>query len=381
MIIKKTFKYRLKPNRIQETCFYQFAGACRWLYNFALEKKKKVFEAEKKRLSYFDLNNLLPSLKREEETLWLKDVHSQVLQQSLKDLHRAFENFFRRVKSSEKSGFPKFKKRGSVDSFRYPQGAKVKGKEVYFPKIGWVKFRKSREIEGAVKQTTVIREINRWYVCFSCEIDVGEELPQISEVSAAGIDLGLEKFATIAYGLDDEIREVQNPRFFRRYLGKLRFLSRQLSRKVKGSRNRMKARLKLQKLQEKLKNCRRDFAHKESFQLVKNHDIVGVETLSIQSMQQKSFRNLARSIADASWRQFLSFVQYKLEHMQKVFVEASRWFASTQQCCKCHRLMKMELSQREYACECGNRLGRDANAAINLRNMALKKYKAAGTTV
>jgi len=227
----------------------------------------------------------------------------------------------------------------------------------------------------------VIREINRWYVCFSCEIDVGEELPQISEVSAAGIDLGLEKFATIAYGLDDEIREVQNPRFFRRYLGKLRFLSRQLSRKVKGSRNRMKARLKLQKLQEKLKNCRRDFAHKESFQLVKNHDIVGVETLSIQSMQQKSFRNLARSIADASWRQFLSFVQYKLEHMQKVFVEASRWFASTQQCCKCHRLMKMELSQREYACECGNRLGRDANAAINLRNIALKKYKAAGTTV
>jgi len=140
MITKKTFKYRLKPSKKQRTLCLQFAGSCRWVFNRGLEKKKTAYENEKKTLSYFDLNNELPSLKKAEETSWLKDVHSQVLQQALKDLDFAFQHFFRRVRSKEeKPGYPRFKRKGDKESFRYPQGVKIEGNHVYLPKIGAVR--------------------------------------------------------------------------------------------------------------------------------------------------------------------------------------------------------------------------------------------------
>jgi len=381
MIIKKTFRFRLKPKRKQEHLFFNFAGACRWIYNFGLSSQISNYEVFGKKLTCFDLNNLLPLLKQNEETIWLKDVHSQILQQSLKDLDRAYEGFFRRVRQKGNPGYPKFKKKGTGDSFRYPQGVKVDSKQVYLPRIGWVRFKKSREIEGKILQTTVIREANHWYVCFSCDIEVEDSKPLINEESVVGIDMGLSTFATLAKGFKNKIEEIENPKFLQRALAKLRYLNRQLSRKSFQSSNRKKSKRRLQVFQAKLKNCRKDHAHKFSTRLVKNHDIVGVESLSIQSLLQKSSSLLARGIADAAWGQFLNFVQYKLKYAGKVLVEASRWFASTQICSSCANQQKMDLSTRVYNCKCGNIMGRDENAAINIKNVALNKYKAAGMTV
>ena len=210
MILKKTFKFRLRPNRAQESLCNQFAGARRWVYNRALSKKKEAYEKDKKNISLFDFNCELTVLKKQEETAWLKDIHSQVLQQSLHDLDLAYENFFRRVKSgNEAPGYPKFKCKGEDDSFRYSQGVKVKDHFVWLPKIGWTRFKKSREIKGKIKQTTVIKEAKKWYICFSCECDQREIV--VDPQTLVGIDLGIEFFATAtsSYGEWSE----DNPRF------------------------------------------------------------------------------------------------------------------------------------------------------------------------
>src|ERR1700733_9880808 len=162
MIYKKTFKFCLKPTSAQLQMFANFSGASRWLYNYGLERKRKAYEEEKKRLSYYDLNNELPVLKEDEKTSWLKNIHSQVLQQALKDLDNAFQHFFRRVRLKEEPGYPKFKAKGEHDSFRYPQGVKIQGDQIYLPKIGKVRFKKTREIEGKLKQTTIVREAEKW---------------------------------------------------------------------------------------------------------------------------------------------------------------------------------------------------------------------------
>ena len=181
MIIRKTFKYCLRPNRETSEFFARFAGSCRWVYNRGLEQRKRAWEEEKRSITLYRQNNELTNLKKQEETSWLKEVHSQILQQSLSDLDKAYAAFFSRVKSGTQApGYPRFRCKGDGDSFRYPQGVKVSEDRVFLPKIGWVRFRKSREVEGCIKQTTVIREGDRWYVCFSCEIDVDMPPPSPS---------------------------------------------------------------------------------------------------------------------------------------------------------------------------------------------------------
>ncbi|MFZ0565034.1 MAG: transposase, partial [Chlamydiales bacterium] len=166
----------------------------------------------------------------------LKDIHSQVLQQALHDLKEAFDHFFRRVKNKETPGYPQFRCKGKNDSFRYPRGVKVEKEYAWLPKIGWVRMRKSREIEGKIKQTTVIKEGKYWYGCFACEIEKENALLQTGDT--IGIDVGLEHFACIA--TETGIEEIKNPRFFKNRLAKIRYLGRQLSKKEKRSKNRLK---------------------------------------------------------------------------------------------------------------------------------------------
>lgn len=380
MIFKKTFKFCLQPTRRQDQDFANSAGSCRWLFNHGLERKTTAYE-EGKTLSYYDLNNELPRLKQAEETKWLKEIHSQVLQQVLKDLDSAYQHFFRRVRLKEKPGFPKFKRKGERESFRYPQGVKVNGKHVYLPKIGNVAFKKTREIEGVIKQTTIIREGRKWYVCFSCEIEKNMPLRQLNDELAVGIDVGLTQYATLAVGAANNIEEISNPRFLKKSLSKLRYLSKNLSKKTMRSRNRYKAKLKLQDFQVWLKNCRKDFAHKLSTRVVKSHDIIGVESISVADLLQTSRTCLARSIADAGWRQFLECLKYKAKEYGKALVEVDRWFASTKTCSQCGRRHDLQLSDRSLRCDCGLELGRDVNAAINIKNEAKEKFKAAGMSV
>ena len=371
MLLKKTFKFRLNPTREQEHQFLQFAGAKRWLYNWGLEQRKTAWEQGQQSISLFAQQKALTLLKADEKTSWLREVHSQVLQQALQDLDHAYVHFFRRLKSrqGQKAGYPRFKRRGEWDSFRYPQGVRAEEDRAWLPKIGWVRFRKSREIEGAIKQTTIVRSGNGWEICFSCEQEV--EVATIKTHDPAGIDLGLEHFAVVATAEGETL--VENPRFLRRDLRHLRFLSRQVSKKQIRSSNREKAKVLLRIAHTKVRNRRNDFLHKLSTQLVENQVALAAENLAVTAMLTTSSRSLSREIGGVGWRQFLEMLRYKSLHAGKAFVEVDRYFPSSQICSACHGKAHMPLDQRIYRCECGLVLHRDINSARIIR--------AAGTSV
>ena len=375
MFVKKTFRFRLKPSRAQEMAFRQFSGACRWIYNRGLAQRKEVWEKERRSVSLYEQNNSLVALKNCEETTWLKDIHSQILQQALGDLDKAFTHFFRRVGLKQTPGYPRFKHKGERDAFRYPQGVKADGSRVFLPKIGWVRFRKSREIEGVLKQATVIREGKGWYVCFSCEWEQPAFLFP-TEPDIVGVDLGLERFATLAH--QGGFREVENPRFLGRDLAHLRYLGRELSRKTFKSKNWQKAKAKLQTFYARIRWKRQDFLHKLSTAIVKSHDVIVVECLKVKRLMETSRRSLARSMGDAGWRQFLQMVKYKCEYLGKRLIEAGEYFPSTQLCSQCGKGNPLPLSQRIYQCSCGLEIHRDRNAALNLRTVGTTAIKACG---
>jgi putative transposase len=382
MLLKKGFRFRLNPTDGQRQLSSQFAGASRFLYNRGLAQRKQVYEETGKSISYFEQNNELVALKKEEATSWLRQIHSQVLQQALKNLDTGFNNFFQNLKKGRKPGFPRFKCKGIRDSFRYPQGVHIEGDQVYLPKIGYVRFRKSREIEGILKQTTVTREGTEWYVSFSCEIEIPDPISAaISEEKAIGIDMGLKSFATTASGPNNIAKYIENPRFFTQYLPRLRVLSRRLSKKVKGSKNWLKAKLQLSKLHARIRHCREDFAHKLSTEIIKSHDIICVEGLDIASLLETGTRSLSRSIADASWRFFLRSLAYKAKEKGKYFVETGKYFPSTQTCSSCGRRQKMGLGERVYRCgNCSMEIDRDLNSAIVEKTAGMSVLKACGAT-
>ena len=370
MIFKKAFKYRLVPNKAQETLFLQFSGARRWIYNRGLSQRKDAWEKENKKVTLFDQNNELPQLKKQTELSWLKEVHSQILQQALHDLDMAYQNFFRGLKTKEKIGYPRFKCKGIKDSFRYPEGIKTKEGKVYLPKIGHVKFKESRKTEGEIKQATVSREGKYWYISFSCEIEKEVPKVQLKKDNAAGIDLGLKSFATLAVGKENRLVTIENPKILRRSLKKLRYMSTMLSKKVKKGKNRYKAILKLSGFHSRIKNLRLDFFNKLALGIVKSHDIIGVEKMQIKNMMQ-GLRSLSRAIGDAGWGMFIQCLKNKALEYGKTLYEVSSFLASTRTCSNCGCKKEINLGQREYMCECGNILDRDLNAAINIKNLAV----------
>lgn len=382
MLLKRGFKYRLDPTNGQRQLFAQFAGASRFLYNRGLQQKKIAYEEGGKTVTYFEQNNELVSLKKQESTLWLKDIHSQVLQQALKNLDNAFQNFFQNLKAGRKPGFPRFKCKGIRDSFRYPQGVKIEADNVYLPKIGWIRFRKSREIEGELKQTTVLKEGEHWYVSFSTQREIADPIPvAIQEEKAVGIDMGLKNFATMATGTANKPTYISNPRFLKQHLPRLRVLARRLSKKVKFSKNWLKAKKQLSKLHTHIKHCREDFAHKLSTHVVKSHDIICVEGLNITNLLEKGTKSLSRSISDASWRLFLRCLEYKAKEQGKYFIETGKYFPSTQTCSQCGARKNMELSDREYRCSrCTIVIERDLNSAILEKAAGMSVLKACGAT-
>jgi putative transposase len=383
MLIKKAFKYRLKPTSSQENLFAQFAGAARFIYNWGLDKRKTTYEQTGKTLSYFEQNNAIALLKKEEKTLWLQEIHSQVPQQALKNLDEAFKHFFRRVKLGQKPGFPRFKVKGMHDSFRFPQGFKVKESLAFLPKIGWVKFIKTREIEGEIKQATILREGDHWYISFSCEVFKPDPTPvPIDEEKAVGIDMGLKHFATLAIGSENRWEQIAAPKFLNYYLPRLKTLSKRLSKKTKGSKNWIKSKRQLSRLHAKIRHARENFAHQLSSMIVKSHDVICVESLNIINLIEQGTRSLSRAITDAAWRQFLRCLKYKALERGKHFVETGKFFPSTQTCSSCGNLQKMGLGDREYHCKaCGQRIDRDLNSAIVEKAAGMSVLKACGSVV
>ena len=376
MIVRKAFRYRLKPTSGQRQTLSCFAGACRFVYNRGLAERKRLYEEENKSVSYYEQNVELTQLKKCEATSWLKDIHSQILQQSLKDLDSGFKRFFR----AKDGGYPRFKCKGIRDSFRYPQGVKTVDDTVYLPKIGWIRFIKSREIEGELKQTTISREGNHWYVSFSCAIEKSDPEPvRLNEDKAIGIDVGLKTYASCAIGKQNTPLNVQPPKFYHKLLPRLRALQRRLSKKQKGGANWKKAKRQLAKLHAKIKHARENFAHQLSTWIVKNHDIICVETLKIKELLQAKKYKLARWVSDAGWRQFLTYLSYKAKELGKHFVEAGEYYPSTKLCSSCGGLQDMALSDREYNCKaCGLSIDRDYNSSITIKAAGISVLKACG---
>jgi putative transposase len=343
------------------------------VFNRGLAARIKAYAQGGNTLSFADQCKDLTQLKKAEETAWLGEAHSQVLQQSLKDLDLAYRHFLRRVKMGEKPGFPRFKKKGRKDSFRYPQGINLQHGKVFLPRIGWVRYRDSRAIEGEVLQASVKREGEHWFVCLACKLELPDPASvAVTENRAVGIDVGLKNFAMLSDG-----SEIENPRFLTKALARLRKAQRRLSRKMKGSNNRKKQVMKVSRLHARVKNCRKDFCHKASTAIVKNHDVIAVEDLNIKGMVKN--RHLSRAISDAGWGLFIQMLKYKAEWKGKHFVQVGRFVATSQTCSGCGEKKPMPLSVRSYSCgNCGLVVDRDWNASLNIRAAGLAVLNACG---
>jgi putative transposase len=363
----KAFKYRLYPNKSQIEFFEKQFGACRFVYNWALEQKIKYYETEKKSLSWVDILNKFAQIKKLDEYKWLKEVNSQSLQMSVRNLDNAFTKFFR-----EKTGFPKWKSRKNpVQSFQIPQYYSVDfvKNKVKLPKVGNVKASFSREFDGTPKTATVSRTpTNKYFI--SILVEDGQELPKkemFSESTTIGVDVGIKDFAILSNG-----EKIENPKYLKNSLKKLKTLSRKVSKKKLGSNNWRKAKLRLSRLHEKITNQRNDFHHKLSKKLVCENQAIALENLNVSGMVKNHC--LAQSISDAGWSSFVTKLEYKAEWFGKTILRIGRFEPSSKLCNVCgYHNRELTLAVREWICpECNTIHDRDINAATNIKKFSLQ---------
>jgi putative transposase len=356
MHVRKSFRYRIRLTKKQAKLLQFQLEECRWLYNELLNQRKLAFEELDISLTKYQQSMFLPLLK--EERTPLNQVHSQVLQNVVDRLDKGFQAFFRRCKEGEKPGFPRFRGVHRYNSFCYPQsGFSLDGKELKLSKIGNIRIKMHRPIEGEIKTCTLRRNASgNWDVAFSCEVIV-DPLPPKQE--SVGIDVGLEHFATLSSG-----QEIPNPRFFRLGEKALSKAQRRLSKLKKGTRERRKQGKVVAKIHERISNQRKDFCHKESKKIVEEYQYICVEELNIQKMLKKSY--LAKSILDASWNQFRQFLTYKAAEAGRKLGLVNPAY-TTQKCRQCGFQKAKKLSERMHCCsKCGYKVSRDLNAAQNI---------------
>jgi putative transposase len=363
----KTYKFRLYPTKSQRSKMGRTLDLCRWVYNQTLAYRKDAWEKEGRSTSKYETNNLLPNWKVEKPDL--NDVYSQVLQNTQERVDLALKAFFRRVKAGEKPGYPRFRGSGWYDSFTYPQfGFKLLSGKLRLSKIGDIKIKLHRPIEGKIKRLTVRRSsTGKWFACFSVEIDDPPK-PPWKDGSTVGIDVGLESFATISNG-----EKIDNPRFFRSEEKALAKGQRRLSKCEKGTLERRKALKVVQRIHERIANRRYDFAHQISNQLVSKYGLIAFEDLNVTNMLKN--HNLAKSISDAAWRMLVTTTSYKAESAgSKVVLVDPR--NTSQLCSRCGVKVPKSLSDRVHECpQCGLVMDRDENAAINILRLGMQSLR------
>ncbi|WP_445399001.1 RNA-guided endonuclease InsQ/TnpB family protein [Zobellella sp. An-6] len=370
----QAFKYELMPTGEQQRVMRRFAGSCRFVFNQALALQKARYEQGEKKLGYAGLCKYLTHWRSQPETLWLADAPSQALQQSLKDLERAYRNFF-----DQRAAFPRFKKRGRHDSFRFPQGCKLDqaNRRLFLPKLGWLRYRHSREVLGRVKNVTVSqtcgnRGAGRWFVSIQTEREVAQSIPQ---GGAVGIDLGVARFATLS---DGTFHAPLNS--FKRHEDRLRKAQQAMSRKTTFSSNWKKAKARVQRIHSRIGNARRDYLHKATTTISQNHAMVCIEDLQVRNMsrsatgttekpgkQVRAKSGLNQSILDQGWFEFRRQLDYKLAWNGGYLIAVPP--QNTSRTCPCcgHVSADNRRTQAQFRCvACGFEENADVVGAINV---------------
>lgn len=366
----QAFKFQLRPGGQQEREMRRFAGACRFVFNRALALQNENHEAGNKYIPYGKMASWLVEWKNATEMQWLKDSPSQPLQQSLKDLERAYKNFFQK-----RAAFPRFKKRGQNDAFRYPQGVKLdqENSRIFLPKLGWMRYRNSRQVTGVVKNVTVSQSCGKWYISIQTESEVST--PVHPSASMVGLDAGVAKLATLS---DGTVFEPVNS--FQKNQKTLARLQRQLSRKVKFSNNWQKQKRKIQRLHSCIANIRRDYLHKVTTTVSKNHAMIVIEDLKVSNMSKSAAgtvsqpgRNvraksgLNRSILDQGWYEMRRQLAYKQLWRGGQVLAVPPAYTSQRCACCGHTAKENRLSQSKFRCQvCGYTANADVNGARNI---------------
>ncbi len=368
MLTNKAYRYELDPNNIQRSSLAQHAGVARFAYNWGLDQRINQYKNNQGDDRFTDAikqHKHLNSLKKSEFP-WMYETSKCAPQEALRDLHRAFQNFYRGLKSGKKVGFPRIKRRGVRDSFRLTGTISFHERAIQLPRIGKVRIKEKRKcyFNGRILSVTVRRRANRWFVSVTVEEDIID--PKPIQGAPVGVDLGVKTLVTLSDGTTFD-----NPRALGRRMRKLRKLHKSLSRKRKGSKNREKAKLKLAKMYLRVFNIRQDTLHKVTTYLAKSHSKVVIEDLLVSGMMKN--RRLARVIADVGFYEFRRQLEYKCQWYGSELIVVSRTFPSSKLCSRCgHRKKELSLSERVYECEqCGYEIDRDLNAALNLVAVSL----------
>jgi len=359
----KSYKFRLLPNKTQQTFINKTIGCSRLIYNCMLYERQNKYKNNDK-----SKNKTEKQYKVEYE--FLKEVDSIALQQSRIDLQSAYKNHFRKLKNKQKTSLKYKSKKNIKNTYRtinINNSIRIKDNKIRLPKIEFVKFIKSREVKGKIKSVTITKNIlNQYYISILTEQNIKKKRKNNKKL---GIDLGIKDFI-----IDSDGKKISNPKYLRKLESKLAKNQRILSRRKGDSNRKLKQRKKVFKIHQKIRNCRNDFLHKLSFKIINENQVVILENLNIKGMVKN--HKLAKSISDASWSKFVELLKYKADWYGRELIQINRFFPSSKLCSNCgYENKDLTLKDREWVCpQCKVKLDRDINAANNILVEGLKMY-------